>query len=454
MRAESKVGLFVLIGVVALILLSTRVSSVANLGREGYRLIAEVSSAAGLELNSPVRVQGVEAGYLENIDLERGKVVLTLFIYEGRQISADSVMIIAQESMLGGNAINIVYGASDRLLQDGDRIEKYRRYASIDEAVDEVKNFMEGLNEAFDAETRNNLKEAIASLRTMGDKLGAAGEEFRIAGKTVNESLPKIMAQIDDLSAEFKQTGKDINAKLPEILEKFSKLEDNLLNLVGESEDNASSLDSTIASVKVFFDKGTDTLEGLDAMLGKIDKAELQIDLGHARMFNDGFGESELSVAYLPNPTNYYMLGVSAAPIIDRLNSSGKAILPKLHDDDGEYLVSAQLGKRYKNWLLRGGLIRDTGGVGVDYFSDDDRLKLSLEAYDFNAVNDIRGSSAHLRFTARYLPWKFIALYGGYDNFLNRDADNFFAGAGVHFVDDDLKYLLLSGGSSAAGLAK
>ncbi|MDR0664508.1 MAG: MlaD family protein [Helicobacteraceae bacterium] len=453
MRAESKVGLFALIGIAALILLSTRVSSVANFGKDGYRLFAEVPSAIGLEINSVVRVHGVEAGYLEKMEIDRNKVVLTLFIFDGHKIPADSVMVIAQESLLGGNAINILYGDSDRLLQEGDRIEKHKRYASIEEAVEEVKHFMEGLNEAFDAETRANLKEAIASLKDMGEKLGVAGEEFRIAGKTINESLPKIMAQIDDLSAEFRKTGKDINAKLPEILEKFSDLEDNLIALVGEREDNASSLGVTISSVKNFFDKGTDTLESLDGMFGKVDKAELQIDLGYVRMLDDRFGESELAVAYLPNPTNYYMLGVSSAPLIKRLDGSGKAILPKLHSDEEEFLVNAQLGKRYKNWLLRGGLIRDTGGVGIDYFSDDDRLKLSLEAYDFNAINDIRGSNAHLRFTARYLPWKFIAVYGGYDNFLNSDADNFFAGAGVHFIDDDLKYLLLSG-SSAASLAQ
>ncbi|MDR2034916.1 MAG: MlaD family protein [Helicobacteraceae bacterium] len=448
MRPESKVGLFILISIAALIALSTRVSSVANLWRDGYRLYAEIPSASGLELNSVVRVQGVEAGFLEKLQVDRNKVVLTLFIYEGHKISEDSVMVVAQESLLGGSAINLLYGDSDRLLGDGDRIAKYKSYASIDEAIDEVRNFMRGLNEAFDDETRTNLKEAIEAIERMGNELADAGEQFRIAGITINSKLPQIMSQIDDLSAEFRQTGKDINAKLPEILEKFSKLEDNLLAFIGDSNESSSSLDETIASVKTFFEKGTDTLEGLDEMLGKASKAELQVDLNYLRMFNDRFGESVVSVAYLPNPTNYYMIGVTGAPIIDRYDSNGKAILPKLHSSEDDYLISAQLGKRYDNWLLRGGLIRDTGGVGLDYFSDDDRLKLSLEAYDFNAVNDIRGDKAHLRFTARYLPWKYIAVYGGYDNFLNPDADNFFAGAGVHFVDDDLKYLLLSGGTS------
>lgn len=446
MRAEAKVGLFVLAAFAALFALSTRVSVVANFGKEGYRLYAQVPNAKGLEVNSRVSIFGVEAGFLESMKIQQGGVLITLFIYKAFEINDDSTVVISQESLLGGNSINIVFGSSARILKDGESITHVKRHASIDEAVDEIKRFANTLNDTFDSETQADLKSAIKQLKTMGENLSAAGEEFRIAGRTINDRLPQIVAQIDDLTAEFNRTGSDINAKLPEILDKFSHIEDELLGLITE---NRQPLKETITSVNTFFDKGSETLESLDGMFSKVNQAELQFDLTHGQMINDSFGESSISVAYLPNPTNYYMIGVTSAPMIDRLDADGKARLPKLHDDKAsEYFISAQIGKRYDNWLLRAGLIKDTGGAGIDYFSSDDSVKLSLEAYDFNAVNDIRGSQAHLRFTARYLPWKHIALFAGYDNFLNSDADNFFAGAGVHFVDDDLKYLMLSTGTS------
>lgn len=441
MRPEAKVGLFVVVGLLALFALSTRVQTVANFGKEGYRIHAEIPSAIGLEINTVVRINGVQAGFLETMSVKRGQVELTLFIFEGNEIAEDSTMVIAQEGLLNGNHIDIRYGASQRLLQDGDRIQNYRRHASIDEAVDEIKRFVANLNETFDGQTRKNLQDAIAEFKVMAERISAAGEEFRVVGSTVNERLPKIMAQIDDLTAEFKQAGVDINAKLPEILEKFSRLEDDLIALVDE---NRKPLNDTIHSVNHFFQKGSDTLESIDNLVSKADKAELQVDLAYKSMLNDGYGESTFGIAYLPNPNSYYMVDLTSAPDLATATPEWGTHV------EGEWQVSAQVGKRYANWLLRAGLIKNTGGVGVDYFSKDDRLKFSVETYDFNAVNDFRGNNPHLRFQARYMPWKHVAFYGGYDNFLNTDAANFFAGAGVHFVDDDLKYLILSGGSSMA----
>ncbi len=125
-----------------------------------------------------------------------------------------------------------------------------------------------------------------------------------------------------------------------------------------------------------------------------------------------------------------------------------KRLLPKKHDE-GETYISAQYGKRFDNTLLRFGAIESTGGIGVDYFMNHDKLKFSAEAFDWNAVNDIRGDSPHLKAQARYQVLKHLELYGGWDNFLNSQAQNFFFGLGLRFIDNDLKYL-----SGTASLAK
>lgn len=440
MQTETKVGLFVVIGLISLFLLSTRVQTVANLGKEGYTLYAFVPSAVGLEENSLVRINGVEAGFVKNIKSKRGRVELTLFIYDGQEISADSQMIIAQESLLGGNFINIIYGESDQLLTDQQEIKNYKVRATIDEAVDEIRTFVANLNDTFDKETRANLQDAIAEFKQVA-------LEFKQTGITLNERLPQIMKQIDDLTAEFRQTGKDINARLPAILEKFANIEDGIQEIIDE---NKKPLNSALTSVDGFFKKGSDTLDSINKIVQKADTAEMQIDLAYNKMLNDGYGEGKFGIAYLPNPTNYYMIDVTTSPKLNKTDpATGKPAKYELHDE-GRYLISAQAGKRYSNWLLRGGLIQSTGGVGVDYFSKSDRLKLSLEAFDFNAENDIRGKNAHLRATARWLPFKSVALYAGYDNFINAEAANIFVGAGVHFVDDDLKYIIINAAPAAA----
>ncbi|MBD3798981.1 MAG: hypothetical protein IE883_03650 [Epsilonproteobacteria bacterium] len=108
----------------------------------------------------------------------------------------------------------------------------------------------------------------------------------------------------------------------------------------------------------------------------------------------------------------------------------------------GETYYSLQYGKRFDNTLFRFGAIESTGGIGVDYFMNHDKFKLSAEAFDFNAVNDFRSQRAHLKAQVRYQMLKHLELYGGWDNFLNPQSQNIFLGLGMRFIDNDLKYTL------------
>jgi len=116
--------------------------------------------------------------------------------------------------------------------------------------------------------------------------------------------------------------------------------------------------------------------------------------------------------------------------------------------DDTDMKISAQFGKRFDNFLVRGGLIENSGGVGIDYFMYNDKLKTSLEIFDFDSKNDIRGNNPHSKFSIRYSPIKHIDTFIGYDNFLNKKANNIFFGAGVRFIDEDMPTLIgtLGGG--------
>jgi phospholipid/cholesterol/gamma-HCH transport system substrate-binding protein len=160
-------------------------------------------------------------------------------------------------------------------------------------------------------------------------------------------------------------------------------------------------------------------------------------------MTKDSYAETRALVAYRPKPDKYYILGVTSTK-----DYTNKEYINKDKHIKSKTFITAELGKRYNNTILRGGIIDSTGGVGIDYFMFNDKLKLSAEAYDFNAVNDIRGNNAHARVEARYQMFNHINLYGGYDNFLNSQTANIFLGLGIAFSDNDLKTFISSGGSS------
>jgi hypothetical protein len=58
--------------------------------------------------------------------------------------------------------------------------------------------------------------------------------------------------------------------------------------------------------------------------------------------------------------------------------------------------------------------------------------------FDFNAVNDIRNHSPHLKTSFRYRIYNHIDFSVGLDNILN-DHRGIFFGFGAFFLDNDLK---------------
>ena len=102
---------------------------------------------------------------------------------------------------------------------------------------------------------------------------------------------------------------------------------------------------------------------------------------------------------------------------------------------------SILFAKRWGNLALRMGLIESRGGLGADYFAFDDRVKFSVDAWNFNSAEP-GNENAHLKATVNYGISKVVFMNAGFDNFLNSGRAAAFVGMGLRFDDDDLKYLI------------
>jgi phospholipid/cholesterol/gamma-HCH transport system substrate-binding protein len=160
-------------------------------------------------------------------------------------------------------------------------------------------------------------------------------------------------------------------------------------------------------------------------------------------MDSDEYAKGYLNLNYIPSSTKSYRFSVAGMDDYSRMDDSGSLILPKKHESS-KILISAQIAKRFDDVVLRTGIIENGVGAGMDYYLFDDKLEASAEVFDFNAENDIRGSSPHAKVSLRYNYLKHLDFYGGYDNFLNERAKNAYIGVGIRFFDDDLKKLIMS----------
>ena len=119
------VGLFVMLGVVAVVFLALQSANLLSLNfQSGYRVTARFDNIGGLKPKAAVRSAGVVVGRIESIafDDKIYQARVTLLLEERYVFPKDSSLKILTSGLLGEQYIGIEAGADEAHLADGDRV--------------------------------------------------------------------------------------------------------------------------------------------------------------------------------------------------------------------------------------------------------------------------------------------------------------------------------------------
>ena len=122
------VGLFIALGIGALLVLAMRVSnlSMASVtGGDSYAVEARFDNIGGLKVRAPVKMAGVVIGRIAGIsvDLQAREAVVLLDIYDAYdRIPVDSSAFIYTAGLLGEQYVGIQPGVDESYLENGDQI--------------------------------------------------------------------------------------------------------------------------------------------------------------------------------------------------------------------------------------------------------------------------------------------------------------------------------------------
>ena len=119
------VGVFVLLGLLALVFLSLRVSNLAGWSAgPRYELVAYFDDIGGLKPRAAVRSAGVLVGRVSSIgfDDKRYQAVVTLEIDSSVSFPKDSSAQILTAGLLCEKYVGLLPGAEEQALKDKDRI--------------------------------------------------------------------------------------------------------------------------------------------------------------------------------------------------------------------------------------------------------------------------------------------------------------------------------------------
>jgi phospholipid/cholesterol/gamma-HCH transport system substrate-binding protein len=123
---ESLVGVFVLLGIVAIFYLALKAANLASFNTgETYTLVARFDNIGGLKVRAPVRSAGVTIGRVASITLDTKTYqgLVTLEIQKSIEFPVDTSAKILTAGLLGDQYIGLEPGGDDKMLKPGDTIK-------------------------------------------------------------------------------------------------------------------------------------------------------------------------------------------------------------------------------------------------------------------------------------------------------------------------------------------
>lgn len=145
---DISVGLFMLLGLLALLVMTMKVSSISDfISTKEYTVTADFTDIGGLKVRAPVTVAGVRIGQVSRIDLQPGELSarVTMKLRSDKKIPyEDSSARILTEGLIGSNYISIVPGFDDEdnknhpYLRNGDVIAKTQEAVILENLIGQL----------------------------------------------------------------------------------------------------------------------------------------------------------------------------------------------------------------------------------------------------------------------------------------------------------------------------
>ena len=134
-KVNVAVGLFLVLGVLALGYLSIRLGRISFLGGTGYLVTADFPSVGGLKAGSGVEIAGVLIGRVETIGLADYQARVVLRLNNGVKLQDDSIASIKTKGLIGEKYIRISPGGSDKIIPPNGRIREVEAPVDLEELI-------------------------------------------------------------------------------------------------------------------------------------------------------------------------------------------------------------------------------------------------------------------------------------------------------------------------------
>lgn len=418
MTRELKIGIFI---VVALFILGTFIFVIGDFSvifKRGYLLSVSFDSAAGLEKRTAVRMAGVKIGYIKDIRLKGNRAEILMNIDSGVAVPRGSKATLAALGILGERHIEIVPGEATDFYKPEETIGGMP-YVSFDQMGTLMNSLSTELKEMGkiikgiigEEESRANFRDTLRNLSFFTSDLkeffGANKEELQRGLQRSSQAFQKFEQRIDEVSQNLGELIALLKNMAEENRESIKLNLESIKGLITETEESFSLLNESLEKInrgegtlgklihqKELYEKAEAVVNELERIIHPVSNIKVAGGLTTEYYGRNKKLKNYFSLALWSEKKKYLLTQIIHDPWLDK------------------FVYSVQGGMRWGGFSLRAGIMESEIGAGLDYYAADDRLKVSIESFDFN-----RHPRPHFRIWTRYAASRYFYLLFGIDDF-------------------------------------
>lgn len=448
---EFKVGVMVMAVLAIIGAMSMKVSENPELLQKNKEAWFLLQDASGLVKNSAIKMAGVSIGTIKDIRLKDGMARIDIKIAGDIPLTTSSSAELRANGILGDKYIEIVPGnPQDPPLPDGGQITRTVDHGSMNVVMNEISK-------------------VASAFSNIAEKLKTATDNQ----PDQNQPLGRIVKNIEDLTRDLSEITSRNKNKIGDIIDRANKIAGTLDGVINDDSPEGfkatwkrvmkslNRLDVVMKNAEEVSDKinsgrGTigrlinddSTVEKIETAVDKVSNVfdtattiETSFDLHSEFMTKASQAKSFIGVKIQPGLDRYYELGVVDDPVgltlhtdTTRTTNGTTTTISQADTYKERVKFTALFAKNIYDFTIKGGLIESRAGAGIDYTFMRNKLRFSVEAFDFADI--------YVRAYLKYNIYRGVYLVGGGDNVFDKLGYSTFVGAGLFLTNDDLKLLL------------
>jgi ABC-type transport system involved in resistance to organic solvents, periplasmic component len=443
--AEFKVGLLVIVVGSLIAVMSMRVSddpSYLGRSKKAWFLLPD---AGGLVKNSAVRSAGIPVGVIKDIRLQDGMARIDISVRSEVFLTTSAAVEIKAQGILGDKHVEVYPGSpTDPPLPDDSQVLNIKQGGSLENLMTSVSEVTTSLKEVA-----QNLKEATSQDGTRNHVLGRIVKNIEtltgdLAEMTTanKDKIGDIVDQVHDITSALQQVANDnSDSGLKKTWARLAKTAQNLEEITDKVNKGEGTIGKLIND-ETTVDNINSAIDSVGGMLDTANKLQTAFDFRTEYMGEVAAWKSYIGIQIQPGLDRYYYLAVVDDPMgvvettrYQKTGTGGTSDVTERATYDYKIKLTLLYAKNFWDLTIRGGLMENSGGLGVDYYFFRRKLKATVEAFDFAHTN-LRGSLS-------YSFYRGVYVTAGISDALDKNQQrSSYLGAGLLLTNDDLKLLL------------